>query len=373
MNADAVVRDLSFAQGGPLRRLEGIWRSARARERQPWSHRALTYVALVYAPVLVIGVAQYLMTGLWPGTMTRVYTHVTALVSLPLLFLSEALADNRARLIFAYLVESGIVREEDLPSLRQIIESHARLRASVVFEVVLVAIVIASLVAGQVGLARMSPAGWWQATVATSIFRFLVFRWLWRWALWGVLLFKVARLPLRLTATHADKLGGLSPLLGLSEVAFVVFMAAVSSTAAAGLADLLRIDPDAFASVPLEALALGLTALMVAITPLLFFVPTLARVRKEGLRHYGALAHHHDRAFGARWVNHPEGALGNPDMSSLADLGTGFSRVEEMRPLLWSPRLVKVVLAGTWVPFGPLVLFRFGFVELLGRVVQLVI
>jgi hypothetical protein len=168
-------------------------------------------------------------------------------------------------------------------------------------------------------------------------------------------------------------LGGLLPLMGLSEVAFVIFVAAVASAAAAGWADRLLVDPTTFASLPLEALALGLTAVVLSVAPLVVFIPTLTRVRKEGLRRYGALVHHHDRAFHARWIEGTADPLGHPDMSSLADLGSGFARVEAMRPLMLSPRVVKVVLAGTWLPFAPLVLFHYGVHELLARIIETVI
>jgi hypothetical protein len=373
MNADALVSDMSFAQGGPLRRLERLLRVTRDGHDLLWQRRTLGTLALVYVPVLVVGLAQYLFTGHWAGAVTRVYTHATALVSLPLLFISEVLADRRARMVFAYLVESGIVRREDQPWLRSIIESHARMRSARISEVIMLGVVIGTLATGEAGFARLSPASWWQAFVAAGVFRFLVLRWLWRWTLWGVLLFRVSRLELRLAPTHADRLGGLSPIKALSETPFVLFVAAVASAAAGGWADRLRIDPAAFASLPMEAAALGLAAIMLAMTPLLFFIPTLARTRRDGLRRYGALAHHHDRAFSARWIGGRGDPLGSPDMSSLADLGTGFERVEAMRPLVWSPRLLKLVLAGAWLPLTPLLLAHFGFVELLRRVIGVVV
>jgi hypothetical protein len=373
MNTDAVVSDLSFAQGGPLRRLEDLLRIGPTRGRASLRRRIVAYLALVYAPVLATALFQVLTTGQWPGTVTRVYPHVIALLSLPLLFVSETLADRRVRVVFSYLLESGVVAAEDEGRIRSIIESHARVRASRLPELAMLAIVGVSLAVGLSGLARLSPASWWQAIVATSVYRFLFLRWLWRWVLWGRVALQISRLPLRLAPTHADRLAGLAPLLGPSEVAFVVFMAAVAAAAAGGWADRLYIDPAAFSSMPLEAVALGIAAVLVAVAPLSFFTPLLTRARKDGLRHYGALEHQHDRAFRDRWIEHSGDPLGHPDMSSLADLGTGFQRVDAMWPVMWTPRLVKVVLAGTWLPFVPLVLIKFGFADLLLRVVKVVV
>jgi hypothetical protein len=41
------------------------------------------------------------------------------------------------------------------------------------------------------------------------LFWFLLLRWLWRHAVWGLLLRDLARLELRLVATHPDGAGGL--------------------------------------------------------------------------------------------------------------------------------------------------------------------
>jgi hypothetical protein len=59
--------------------------------------------------------------------------------------------------------------------------------------------------------ARLTPAGWWCALVSSPLFWFVLLRWLWRHAVWGLLLRDLAGLELRLVATHPDGAGGLSP------------------------------------------------------------------------------------------------------------------------------------------------------------------
>jgi hypothetical protein len=56
----------------------------------------------------------------------------------------------------------------------------------------------------------LTAAGWWCALVSGPLFWFLVLRWLWRHAVWGLLLRDLARLELRLVATHPDGAGGLA-------------------------------------------------------------------------------------------------------------------------------------------------------------------
>jgi hypothetical protein len=55
----------------------------------------------------------------------------------------------------------------------------------------------------------LTAAGWWAACVATPVVAFLLVRWLWRHLVWALLLRALARLELRLVATHPDGVGGL--------------------------------------------------------------------------------------------------------------------------------------------------------------------
>ena len=76
--------------------------------------------------------------------------------------------------------------------------------------------------------ARLTAAGWWCALVSSPLFWFLLLRWLWRHAVWGLLLRDLARLPkLRLVATHPDGAGGLA-FIGQYPNAFAAFVFALS-------------------------------------------------------------------------------------------------------------------------------------------------
>jgi hypothetical protein len=103
------------------------------------------------------------------------------------------------------------------------------------------------------------------------------------------------------------------------------------------------------------------------VLPLLAFTPVLKSLKKQGLSRYGALASRHNLAFEARWIqaadpDEPaEGALGSPDVSSLADLAAGYALVERIRsvpvtkasviPLILAALLPLVVVAATQAPF----------------------
>ena len=76
---------------------------------------------------------------------------------------------------------------------------------------------------------------------------------------------------------------------------------------------------------------------LVTFGPLAIFVPVLARVRRDGLRSCGILTQHHNALFHGQWIEDekPDSELpiGNPDMSSLVDLGSSFTAIRQMNIL----------------------------------------
>ena len=83
--------------------------------------------------------------------------------------------------------------------------------------------------------ARLTLAGWWCALVRSPLFWFLLLRWLWRHGVWGLLLRDLARLDLRLVATHPDGAGGLG-FIGQYPNAFAAFVFALSCVLGAAIA-----------------------------------------------------------------------------------------------------------------------------------------
>jgi len=80
----------------------------------------------------------------------------------------------------------------------------------------------------------LTAAGWWAACVATPVVGFLLIRWLWRHLVWALLLRALARLELRLVATHPDGVGGLGFIGGYPN-AFAALVLAMSLMLAAAV------------------------------------------------------------------------------------------------------------------------------------------
>jgi hypothetical protein len=107
-------------------------------------------------------------------------------------------------------------------------------------------------------------------------------------------------------------------------------------------------------------IAYGVLAVIVLVVPLLVVAPVLRKVKRKALLEYGALVTIHDQLFETKWIRnkqpHGEVLLGNPDASSLIDLGSSFSVVRQMGlvPINKSTLITLAVAAA--LPVVPLVL-----------------
>ena len=143
--------------------------------------------------------------------------------------------------------------------------------------------------------ARLTPAGWWCALVSSPLFWFLLLRWLWRHGVWGLLLRDLARLDLRLVATHPDGAGGLA-FIGQYPNAFAAFVFALSCVLGAAIAQhLLRGGLTAATYGQLMGAWLVVVVILFG-APLLAFSGPLRRLKEATLLVAGAVATRHERA-----------------------------------------------------------------------------
>jgi hypothetical protein len=154
--------------------------------------------------------------------------------------------------------------------------------------------------------------------------------------------------------------GGLG-FLGPAHVPMAIFPFAMSCIIAADLAFRVQFEGLSLAGLqallPL-ALAYLLFAEFLCFGPLLFLARALAEARLAGLRDYGVLVQHHNKLFHAKWIDGQgppgESPLGNPDMSSLVDLGSSFTVIREMNIVPVSRRQLLQVAVAIFVPGLPL-------------------
>jgi hypothetical protein len=202
--------------------------------------------------------------------------------------------------------------------------------------------------------------------VGLTLFRFLLFRWAWRLALWCWFLWRVSRLELRLIPGHPDRAGGLGSLEGVHE-RFTPLVAAMSVLLSASLAESISTGTLAATAIyPWLAMVLLLDGALF-LGPLLVFTDKLWAARTKGVGKYMSLASTYVTEFEAKWTNGGvagEPLLGTADIQSLADLANAVSIAKGMRWITVGPRLLAMMTMAAAVPLVPLLLFQYPLADL---------
>jgi hypothetical protein len=223
---------------------------------------------------------------------------------------------------------------------------------------------------------RHGPVRAWYALVSLPLFQFLLWRSLYRWALWVRVLVGLAHAPLRLLPGHADRRAGLAFLKEPTIAYCAVLLTAASSVVCAAW------------ETQIEKYGLGLDAIkplfftyvlvgaLVAFAPLVLFVPKLVRARILALKSYGGLVSDYTQRFQQQWLERAERPhlLGTPHIQAFSDLGNAYrENVERMQVLLFGPKDWALLLFAACLPAVPLVLLHGSAHELSRRILRLIV
>jgi hypothetical protein len=384
--------DLSLMLGGPLYQL--YRRTRLSDDALHLLHRRIAVIALIaWLPLLVLSALEGLaLGGVKVPFLYDIEMHVRLLVALPLLIVAEVVVHQRMPIVVRQFVTLGVVRDAARGKFDAAIDSALRLRNSIAAELLLlvfvyvvgvgviwrhnVALPVATWYAQPVGGAtHVTLAGWWNMLVSLPIFQFLLFRWYFRLFVWARFLWQVSRMDLHLAPLHPDRAAGLGFLTGFPK-AFAPLLLAHGALLAGMFADGIFFAGKTLPEFKLELFAVVAVSVFLVVGPLLVFVPLLARVRRQGVREYGALAHTYVDEFTAKWLEGKRPAdeplVGSGDIQSLADLGNSFQVVEDMQVVPVSRRTLLYLAMVTALPVAPLSLTMISLDELVGRLAKLV-
>jgi hypothetical protein len=368
----------SLVEGGPAH-----WLQERLGLVGPGSlrlvRRALLSTVVTWGVLLVLSAVQ----GLAVGNSVKVpFLHDFAayarfLVAIPMLILAEGLIGREISAVAAHFDRSGLVSESDRPKYEAALDRARRMRNSTLAEVVILMLACLSgilvldvfplnfstwrSILSAAGHTR-TLAGWWYLIVGVVLFEFLLWRWLWRLAIWYGFLWRMSRLELRLIATHPDRAAGLG-FVGDAQRFFWIIVSAFAFTAAGILGDEI-----VYGGVPLTTFWVTFAGyvvlvLIVFLLPLTMFSGQMSRAKIRSMHDYSAFAVLHNRLFDVKWVQGGHGKdevpLGAPEISSLADLAGASDVLYRMRPVPFDPRDAVALALAALIPMAPLALTMF--------------
>jgi hypothetical protein len=236
-----------FSSGlsGPLaERFQILAEAARTAPR-----RAGAAFALGWGMLLVITLLSGSAFG-DNGFLTDASAFARFAIAVPLLILMDKHVDARLRGFLAHFTDAPLIAPRALPAAGQaVVTAIDYARATMpawicaALAYLLSALYILSVKSSPAADASswrftgseadlaLSLAGWWATLVAIPLLGYLMLRALWRYMIWVWLMRRIARLELRLVASHPDGAGGLR-FLGQNANAFTSLAFAMSVTVA---------------------------------------------------------------------------------------------------------------------------------------------
>ncbi|WP_454668763.1 hypothetical protein [Achromobacter kerstersii] len=330
--------------------------------------RAVAYALIAWLPLVIAawlaGTAIEPLGGNEP-LLGHIGIHVRCLVAIPLLVLAEGIAQKLIPLGLREFKQSGLVDEALAPRFDQVLLGVLNLRNRIspwiviaVFVVTWVAVLFFSPNRDEVrwadsGSQSLDFGVWWLLLVTRPIFSILLLAWVWRLILLGLLLYRIAALPLKLVPSHPDRLGGLGFLTRLP-VVYGPFLLSVSAVVAGVWAHEVLYHGVTVPSLYGQIAALLIVLMIIGLAPLLVFTPLLLRVKRQALLDYGAFVTLHGRAVHEKWIekkNVPDSPmLDAPELGPVADVQAIYQAVASMRGAIINKSVLLKILAPAALP-----------------------
>jgi hypothetical protein len=200
--------------------------------------------------------------------------------------------------------------------------------------------------------ARLTAAAWWCVLVSNPLFLFLLLRWLWRHGVWGLLLRDLARLELRLVATHPDGAGGLA-FIGQYPNTFAAFVFALSCVLGAAIAHTLLRSGLTAAAYGQLMVAWLIVVMILFGAPLLAFTKPLRRLKEATVLVAASVATRRERAVERELLGRNMSAGGDAEASASADITDAsklYATAKSLSTLLISRSAIVPVAAAALLP-----------------------
>lgn len=347
---------------------------------------------------LLPGLAALLQSALDPVYRGAVYfTDVSTItrffVAVGVMVLTERHADERLAQLGREFEDSGVIGSAARAPFLRYLRDADRQTSSRLAQLVMLALALLS--AGQsmdltLAVERM---GWegrlageaavlsWPGMAARwfsiPLFQFLILLWLWRLAVWSLLLLRISRLPLHLVPLHPDRVAGLG-FLNVFPGIFRGFVFALSCVVAALMfKDLQSVQGHEIEFLRRVAVIWVGFIVLVLVAPLCVFYPPLYALRERELSTNAQLVNRHFRAFHRRWISgeEPGSAVADDhaERPSLGDLSIAIAAVQDMRTVpVDRAALIQIAIAAL-VPLVVVGATQIPISELLGRIVGIVV
>jgi hypothetical protein len=200
---------------------------------------------------------------------------------------------------------------------------------------------------------HLTLAGWWSVVCSAPLFYFLLFRGLWRYIVWAMLLWRIASLELRLVATHPDGKGGLAFLAEYPN-AYSMFVFGMSSGMA--ITVVRHVFEANISSVTFGYIITGWLVIVFAFFafPLLAFSKPLSELKAKSAQVLGAQATRYHRAAERALLGRNLAAddAAETAASAVPDPSAQFAASRKLSIFLMSRSSIAPLAGAALVPFA---------------------
>lgn len=356
--------------------------------------RLVTMVfCITWLPLFILSFLEgSLVSGVQRPFLYDIAMQARILVALPMLVLLKSIVNQRLSVTSQHLCNSLLDNEERQKIIKITFPRARKLTNSVITEIILILIVVAattSMVNGgfysalgngitswmtthQETHLKLSMAGRWSVFVSIPVIQFFIGRWIWRYIVWVMFLFRLSKSKLDLLPTHADNAGGLGVIM-LAQRSFNIFFIAMGVIFSGELISQLLINPDAFDAIRNEVVAYIIFCVIVLTVPAAFFTSKLSEVRTQGLLHLSKLSTSLSQKFEREWVNNKpvEAILEKQeiDPSMVFDYNGIYESFHKLNVIPVTTNDFIGIAGFLFIPFIPILFVRFSISELLQGIV----
>jgi hypothetical protein len=328
-------------------------------------------IAVTWLPLLALTLIEGTAFGT-NVTMPFLAEHIPHgrfLVALPLLLLMSPWLERRTSFVMAHLYSSDLIAKNDREGFERAVSEAARAWRSKKTWLVLLVVTYAAAVFSLLymrelefsswmfphenGTATLSAAGAWNLLVSAPLTRLLLLAAVWKLAIWVRLLYRLARLRLRVEPLHPDGRCGLR-FLGEAQVVFSALIAALSVQVGCVIADAVKFEGLALAGARLMAAVFVVLSLVVVLSPLLMFVEKAWLAKERAENTFSAWATLAARYMSTRVLHAGNDGLptrlGSSEISSITDASAQFEGLIRGWPIPIDLRQIATLLVAAVVP-----------------------
>lgn len=368
---EPAAKDYLAAHGGPffeLQRRLGLLHEQSLKSGQ----RALLFIALAWFVPLLLGLPRSFLAADTPGSyLGDLGVWARFVIGIGAFVLAEQQVERGLHVKLGQFLKAPLIGPSSVGPFAEAVTTALIRRDSRVAEALcLVLAALASVIAfSNTHSATVSSwavevsadgnhltaTAWWMLLVSQPLFVFLLLRGLWRHFVWAQLLRRIARLELRLVATHPDGNGGLAFLASYPN-AYVLFIFGISAALGAAIAKHLLLE--SLTTTTFSIIATGWLVVVIALFayPLSAFSKPLAELKERSLLMLGTQATRYQR-LNERKVLGTNVVAANADevqqqADDIADPSKQFETTRKLSAMLLNRSAIVPVAAAALLPIA---------------------